>query len=983
MPSMGGRSTSFRGRVAGAALLWLVGATTVDAAQVPSGAFPTIQAAINAVGITLPQGEVINVAAGSYPGPISVPGGKSFTVAGAGPGLTVISGGSPVLFINGSSSGVRFQGLTLTDGASTGFGGGFLVNASTNVTLANCAVSANRAVIAGGGGAIDAGSVMAIEGCTIQNNLTAAGPGNGGGLFVAGGSRLTMTGSTVSGNSAAFIGGGVFAQGNAVLTFTGVTVSGNTSGTGTAENGAGGGIVLQDASGTIASSTITGNQSKFAAGGIFAISQTFGQPQQTLVVTDSEVGNNTTSKKTPSSFPAIGGGIFVESNVSATIARTRIHDNTGDAGGGVGVFQALMTIDSSFIEDNHAVGPAPSLDSGMGAGLQAEAGPDRNPTILIRDSVIRRNTGAIGAVTVLGAGSLVPVTIQRTLFDQNTATIDAGAMYQLSVALTIEDSQFLRNRALSTSGIGGGGALYLLSTTTAITGTTFADNATGSRGGAILAEGGGSLQVNTSRIYKNSATVNGGGGILISGGPPLSGGLVQNSVIADNVNWQIAEDDCVIGYTGNSVTPRVGFTDFYMSPCKGTATSFNTFNGFFPGNNANAPTFVSFAARPGTGKSVLAWSAARATAINVNPGVSGETAPTGAADVQPACTTTYGLTANNPSRTASATVAVGGGTPAPIAEFFPYDPGFLGGVYVAAGDVTGDGRAEVITGVGAGGGPDVRVFDANALTSGPMTVFFPYDPGFLGGVFVAAGDVTGDGRADIVTGVGVGGGPDVRVFNGAALGAGPLAAFFPYDPGFRGGVFVAAGNVTGSSRADLVTGVGVGGGPDARVFDGGTLSPVPALVLFPFPPAVTSGIRVAAGDINGDGRADIIVGGGPGSGPQVRVLSGANPAVVLADFFAFEGAFTGGLQLGAADVDGDGRADIIVGRGPGGQPEVKVFSGATNAVLADFFAYDPGFLGGVQVAGGHVTGVARAEIITGVGVGGGPHVRVFQLPSCP
>jgi hypothetical protein len=197
-------------------------------------------------------------------------------------------------------------------------------------------------------------------------------------------------------------------------------------------------------------------------------------------------------------------------------------------------------------------------------------------------------------------------------------------------------------------------------------------------------------------------------------------------------------------------------------------------------------------------------------------------------------------------------------------------------------------------------------------------------------------------------------------------------------------VFVAAGDVPGDGRADIITGVGVGGGPDARVFDVSNLSFGPNVIVFPFPASVTSGIRVAGGDVNGDGIADIIVGAGPGSSPRVKVLSGTNlGGAPLYDFLAFEGTFTGGVQLGAADADGDGKADVIVGRGPGGAPEVKVFSGANGAVLADFFAYDPGFLGGVQVAGGRVSGSPQAEIVTGVGIGGGPHVRVLQLPTCP
>ena len=101
---------------------------------------------------------------------------------------------------------------------------------------------------------------------------------------------------------------------------------------------------------------------------------------------------------------------------------------------------------------------------------------------------------------------------------------------------------------------------------------------------------------------------------------------------------------------------------------------------------------------------------------------------------------------------------------AEVRGFFAYDPAFTGGVFVAAGDVTGDGIADVITGAGPGGGPHVRVFDG--ATGTELRSFFAFPPGFTGGVFVGAGDVTGDGVADLITGAGPGGGPHVRIFHG-------------------------------------------------------------------------------------------------------------------------------------------------------------------------------------------------------------------------
>jgi hypothetical protein len=270
-------------------------------------------------------------------------------------------------------------------------------------------------------------------------------------------------------------------------------------------------------------------------------------------------------------------------------------------------------------------------------------------------------------------------------------------------------------------------------------------------------------------------------------------------------------------------------------------------------------------------------------------------------------------------------------TQALIYDFFPYGSGFKGGVHVAAGDVNGDGAPDIITGPGAGGGPLVNVY--NGLNLGLIFSFNAYNPNFLNGVFVAVGDVNGDTHADIITAPDAGGGPLVEAFDGTT--GNMLIAFNAYDPAFRGGVHVAAGDVTGAGRAQIITGPGFGGGPLVEVFDGtnGKL-----LVAFnAYAPAFIGGVFVATADTNGDGIDEIVTGPGIGGGSLVNLFNGATGQILMS-FNIYNSLFIGGVRVGSLrDQNGNGATEIVTGGGPGGALMQQTNTGLAATVPADVF----------------------------------------------
>lgn len=276
------------------------------------------------------------------------------------------------------------------------------------------------------------------------------------------------------------------------------------------------------------------------------------------------------------------------------------------------------------------------------------------------------------------------------------------------------------------------------------------------------------------------------------------------------------------------------------------------------------------------------------------------------------------------------------------ADFFAFDANSSPGVSVALGDVNGDGRLDRIVGTSSGSSR-VRVFSGS--DNAVLADFLAFDAAFTGGVQVAAGDVNNDGRPDIVVGT-ASGAARVRVFSGADTTQ-VLLDFLPFGQQASMGVSVAAGEFSGDSNADIVVGAGPQFAPMVRLFDGRDATVLNT--LFPLGQQLSGGVNVAAGDVNGDGRDDLIAAVASQDAPRVVAVNTVSQQTIF-DFLAFDAAFTGGVRVAAADFDADGRADVVAGVGPGSGPRLRVFSGTDTAqVLADFLGFDASFQGGIFV----------------------------------
>jgi hypothetical protein len=705
---------------------------------------------------------------------------------------------------------------------------------------------------------------------------------------------------------------------------------------------------------------------------------------------------------------AQGGGI--RNTADLTITNSVIANNilNGDLCRGGGVWsQRNLTMTNVVVDNNQINDTNTAGNSSAGAGIWFQSGivPD---TATLTNVTVTRNT--------------------MTAADNN----DGGGIHHNSGTMTLINSSIggLPGQGNTAGDRGGGifstGILIMI-------GCTVADNTAGPQADA---EGGGvwsnnNLTMSNCTVSGNRLTGSGdsdGSGVHIEGGPAVLTNVtitqnVGSTVVGSTSGGGLARDGGTVTLRNTIVAGNIATTSANPD-LDGTFDAANSFNNFIGngtggnltnGVNGNQVGTAAAPLNPLLGPlqnnggptlthALLAGSPCINTGNNnSSPGATDQRGfnrivnfiiDIGAYEFQPPIVNITLTSDRNPSTFGQtvcftavlSTPVPGGNTPTGVVFFY------VDGVFVASVNVTGGaavfctagiavgshtvtavyqgdpnfpsvqmslvqtvlsaGVPFIITGTDVGAPPHVKVY--NTVTRSFIFSFYAYSTAFTGGVRVAMGDVNGDAFPDLITVPGVGGGSEVKVFDGRT---GQLIRWFFAHPGLTTGFYIAAADVNGDRIDDIVVGTDAGTAARVRVFDGASTTQIWDVFAFG---SFFGGVRVAAADVNGDGFADVICGAGQGS--LVRVYS---RGIAVQDFYAF-GAFGGGVYVAGGDVTGDGLADVIVGAGAGGQPLVNLFVG--GVLQRSFLAYPAAFAGGVRVgAVRDLGGGTSAEVLTAPG----------------
>ncbi|HEX9000675.1 MAG TPA: choice-of-anchor Q domain-containing protein, partial [Blastocatellia bacterium] len=369
----------------------------------------------------------------------------SVTINGPGANLLTVrrdTGGDYRIFTVNAGQTVSLSHLTISNGKTpSGQSGGGILNSGT-LSLANCVVSGNNATNASGGGIASAGNTQINNSFFSGNNA-----GQGGGIFQQTAS-VTISNSTISGNTAFTNNTGGVVVDSSMSTFTNSTISGNT---GTGLSGLGSSVL------TVTNCTITGNSSSAFASGLYLQATATATLKNTLVANNTQGNSSRNFQVNSASAMLISQGHNLDSDGTSGFANGVNGDIVGTAGAPINAWLSPLADNGGPTPTHALLAGSPALDKGLSSssatdqrgltrpvdlpGLPAAAGGDSADIgafeaqtlppigVFINDVTVAEGNAGTSTATfnvTLSAASAQTVTVQ---FATANGTATAGSDY--------------------------------------------------------------------------------------------------------------------------------------------------------------------------------------------------------------------------------------------------------------------------------------------------------------------------------------------------------------------------------------------------------------------------------------------------------------------------------------------------------------------------------------------------------------------------
>ena len=282
-----------------------------------------------------------------------------------------------------------------------------------------------------------------------------------------------------------------------------------------------------------------------------------------------------------------------------------------------------------------------------------------------------------------------------------------------------------------------------------------------------------------------------------------------------------------------------------------------------------------------------------------------------------------------------------------VRQFDVYEQGFMGGVQTAIHDVDNDGQDDIVVAPGRGRVGEIRVFDIDGEEMSEYRIT-PFGSNFLSGVNIALGDIDGDGTKDLIAGQAAG--STVSIHLGAGVGLGwestAFQQYMPYGTTHLAGVSVAAADIgaitngavtqadSKDGRAELVLGTGPGAIKSVQIVD---VASAPKIVaeLSIDPTIGYSGVTITSGLYNDRSVDDIMVSGGQGDAARVdifQITRDSGSTLTTKKNLTSGNTVNSRFRVAPLDSNGDGQVNAFFAVGAGGAQVLDADGNVTDTV---------------------------------------------------